>query len=89
MADHNLGSIDEDVPFAWTEASTLKHEFGRAADKLENQIGPRRGWSKRAKRDWRGKYSQDFDSHMEITIGDAAAARQGAAPLRRTVAPAG
>jgi hypothetical protein len=67
----DLGPIEEDVPFAWDAASKLKRLFLRTADELEEQI-PRRGsYGQHAKRDWRGRYANEFDNHMSITTGDA------------------
>lgn len=69
-----LGTIDEDVEFAWGEASALKHELKRSAAELERQAGSRRTHADRAKEDWHGRYVSVFErSHMSCTIEDALA----------------
>jgi len=78
-----LGPIEEDVRFAWAEASKLKREMRRAADELERQAGTRRTHADRAKEDWHGRYVSVFErTHMACTIGDA---RAIAAELRNCV----
>jgi hypothetical protein len=57
----DLGPFDDDVPFAWHAASGLKHSFLRAADELETQIGQRTSYGQEVKRDWRGRYAQEFE----------------------------
>jgi uncharacterized protein YukE len=77
----DLGIYDRDVEFAWGEASRLKHEFERAADELEGQLGSRRSQADHAERDWHGRYRSVFENiHMSCTIGDA---RGIVAELRR------
>lgn len=68
----DLGPYDKPVEFAWPEASKLKHEFIRAADRLGAQLSQRRELADRALRDWRGPYARDFEStHMTVTQDDA------------------
>jgi hypothetical protein len=60
------------VPFAWHAAAALKQSFLRAASELEAQIGKRTSYAEHAKRDWRGRYAQEFESeHMAAMRGDA------------------
>jgi arylsulfatase A-like enzyme len=68
----DLGPFRENVPFAWGAASSLKHSFLRAANELEAQIGQRTSYAEDAKRDWRGRYAQEFESeHMAAVRRDA------------------
>jgi hypothetical protein len=81
MVDHNLGPIEEDVPFAWGAASKLKAEFKRAAEELEDQAGVFASASEQALEDWRGAFARDFRrEHMRITRDDA---RRIAAELQK------
>src|SRR4051794_25507320 len=67
-----FGPFRTDVPFAWHTASALKQSFLRAADELEAQIGRRTSYAEDAKREWRGKYTEEFESgHMAAIRGDA------------------
>ena len=84
----DLGPITQPVPFAWDAASALKDTFLRAASELEAQIGERTSYAEEAKRDWRGRYAQEFESeHMAAMRGDAhklaAACRTCAAMLEQ------
>jgi hypothetical protein len=77
----DLGPITQKVPFAWHAASALKHSFLRAASELEDQIGERASYAEAAKRDWRGRYAEEFESeHMTAMRDDA---RKLAAECRR------
>lgn len=77
----DLGTFDEDVKFAWGEASKLKHELERAAELLEDQTATRRSQANHAKEDWHGRYVSVFErQHMSCTIDDAKAI---AAEMRR------
>lgn len=77
----DLGAYEEDVRFAWGEASKLKHEFERAADELEEQLPRRRKLAHHAEDDWRGRYvSVVRRQHMACTLDDAKAI---AAEMRR------
>jgi hypothetical protein len=68
----DLEPITQKVPFAWHAASALKHSLLRAASELEAQIGERTSYAEDAKRDWRGRYAQEFESeHMAAMRGDA------------------
>jgi hypothetical protein len=68
----DLQPITQPVPFAWHAASALKQSFLRAASELEAQIGERTSYAEHAKRDWRGRYAQEFESeHMAAMRGDA------------------
>lgn len=72
MTDHNLGPIEEDVPFAWGEASSLKHSFIRAARELRQQSKRITKYGDDALEEWRGRYAKEFEGeHMAITTGDA------------------
>lgn len=77
----DLGAFEEDVKFAWGEASKLKHELERAADELEEQLPRRRKLAHHAEHDWHGRYVSVFRrQHMSCTIDDA---RAIAAEMRR------
>jgi hypothetical protein len=77
----DLGAFEEDVDFAWGEASRLQREFEHAAELLEDQIPSRRSRASHAKDGWDGRYASVFEhQHMSCTIDDA---RAIAAEMRR------
>jgi hypothetical protein len=66
-----LGTIDEDVEFAWGEASALRQEMLRAATELEHQAKARSTLAADAKEDWHGRYVSVFErQHMRCTVDD-------------------
>jgi len=66
-----LGTITEDVDFAWGEASSLRQELLRGAMELEQQAKQRSILAADAKEDWRGRYVSVFErQHMRCTIDD-------------------
>ena len=67
-----LGPYAVDVPFAWHAAASLKRSFLAAANELEGQVGERASYAEDARRDWRGRYAQEFESeHMAAIRRDA------------------
>jgi len=73
----DLGTFEDDVKFAWAEASRLKHSFVRAAAELEQQAAERAGYAEGARKEWRGRYAREFtNEHMMYTIRDVKAIAQ-------------
>lgn len=66
-----LGTIKEDVDFAWGPASSLRQELLRGATELEQQAKERSILAADAKEDWHGRYVSVFErQHMRCTIDD-------------------
>ena len=66
-----LAGIEEDVKFNWEGASSLEQELRATAGTLDSQVPQRNGYASDAKQEWRGAYSRQFESRMQICSGDA------------------
>jgi uncharacterized protein YukE len=66
-----LHGIEEDVRFNWDGAASLERELRSTANTLDSQIPRRNGYASAAREEWRGVYSREFRSRMEICTGDA------------------
>ena len=66
-----LHGIEEDVRFNWDGAASLQRELRATANTLDSQIPRRNGYAANAREEWRGVYSREFRSRMEICTGDA------------------
>jgi uncharacterized protein YukE len=66
-----LAGIEEDVKFNWEGAASLERELRSTAGTLDSQIPQRNGYASDARDEWRGLYSRQFVSRMEICTTDA------------------
>jgi hypothetical protein len=66
-----LAGIEEDVKFNWEGASSLEQELRTTASTLDGQVPQRNGYASDAREEWRGLYSRQFVTRMEICTGDA------------------
>lgn len=67
----DLGAYQEDVKFNWAAADDLVAELRATASVLADQVGTRRRIAGKAREQWRGSYSQQFDGRLDICTGDA------------------
>ena len=66
-----LHGIEEDVRFNWAGADALEQELRTTASTLDGQVARRNGYASDAREEWRGVYSREFRSRMQICTSDA------------------
>lgn len=67
-----LSGNDEDVRFAWAEATELEAALRAAAQVLDSQRGPRAGWQREASEEFRGRFSELFRTSARTAAADGA-----------------
>jgi hypothetical protein len=68
---HDLGAIDEDVPFDWEGASALIASFESMANDIERQKADRMAAARTALEHWRGKHAGAFVQRCGVGDRDA------------------
>lgn len=68
---HDLGAIEEDVPFDWDGATALIAAFERMADEIEGQRSDRTGAARHALVDWAGQHARAFVDRSNVGDRDA------------------